>query len=421
MSAPRGWRAVIRPPTRHRLAAGVLALTGTVGCAAGSPGGNPVETITSTAAPEPDGSTSVPTRGTEAGYGDVTLAPPVPTADGPACLDSLTVRQRVALLVWPAVYSNDWESAKRVVDEHGVGGVLLMRPRLSDHELTANIAALDDASDIGVLVATDEEGGNVQRLRDIERLPSQYDVSQTLTPSDAERLVAGHAELVARLGVDVVLGPVVDVLPTDTPPALQRSRFFDGDAQTVARFAAAYVTAWNSAGLLAAIKHYPGHGSSSGDTHDVAGVTPDLATLERSDLVPYRELARLRPAVLVGHLTVPELTDGVPATASRDAIDYLRQTLGYDDALVISDALDMAAADAPVPGAAVAAIAAGIDVVLIMQTTDAGPVIDAILAAVDTGTISIARIDEAAGRVLLELTERGDGCERRAVDSRPAT
>ena len=327
-----------------------------------------------------------------------------------ACLDQLSLEEKVALLVWPAVDTDDWDTARAVVGELGVGGVLLLRPRLDEGALAQRIAGLDAASRLGVLVATDEEGGDVQRLVDIEPFPSQEEVSSTMTPAAAEGLVADHAAVVARVGVDVVLGPVVDVLPESGDPPLQRSRFFVGGPEDVAAYGGAYVRGWQSAELTPVLKHFPGHGSASADTHDASAVTPDLASLERRDLVPYRELVGTGAAVMIGHLTVPGLTDGLPATRSPAAVRYLRDTLGYGDALVISDALDMAASGGSIPDGAVASIAAGIDVVLFTATDQTGAVIDAVRSAVLDGRIPPERIDDAVRRVLAAIEQHGGGC-----------
>lgn len=328
------------------------------------------------------------------------------------CVDQLTTREQAALLTWPSVYTDDWASALSAVSNVGVGGVVLMEPNgLDEATVTARISELDSASRFGVIVATDEEGGAVQRLRGIQVLPSQRDVSTSLTVEQAGELIRRHGEMVARVGVDLVLGPVVDVLPANGSSPLDDSRLFAGDPEAVARYARAYVEGWQANGLGAVLKHYPGHGSASGDTHDAAGVTPSLAQLESWDLVPYQRLADTGAAVMVGHLTVPDLTGGLPASLSPGAIAHLRDSLGFADALVISDALDMGAIGRSVPEAAVASIAAGVDIVLFSQPGQASAVVDAIESAVADGVITADRLRGAAARVERLLAARGGGCE----------
>ena len=329
----------------------------------------------------------------------------------PACLDGLSTRQRVALLVWPAVYSVAWEQAVATVRDEGVGGVLLMEPDgWGPDDVAVRLAELERAATLGLVIATDEEGGDVQRLRLLGPLPSQRAASEQQSPDAAGAAVAAHAEILRSVGIDVVFGPVVDVVPPSGDVSLNRSRFFTGDAAAVTGYAQAYLDAWSANGIVPVLKHFPGHGTASADTHLGTGVTDPLAALEVSDLVPYRELAGSGAAVMIGHLTVPGLNDDVPATRSREAIRYLRDTLGYGDALVVSDALGMGAVGIGVDEAAVAAVAAGIDVAIFTDTALTGAVIDALERAVADGRLSSERVADAARRVL-RITGAADlGC-----------
>lgn len=344
--------------------------------------------------------------------GNPTTAPP---GEPGACITDLGVRERIALLVWPAVYANDWSEAVDTVRMNDVGGVLLMSQAGVDaDELRSRLLELEAASRHGLIVSTDEEGGDVQRLRNLGELPSQRQVSQDLSPDAATDLIAEHGTIVRSAGVDMVLGPVVDVEPNVGEVPLQPSRFFDGNPDVVTDYAAAYLSGWERAGLLATLKHYPGHGAASGDTHITVGVTPSLDDLRDFDLKPYRDLvaqaAATDAAVMVGHLTVPGLTDGVPATRSAAAVAYLRNDLGYGDALLITDALGMAAVGIPEPEASVLAIAAGIDVVLFTMTSRTDEVIDALEQAVTDGRIKIGDIDDAAQKVMALLGRDGHTC-----------
>jgi beta-N-acetylhexosaminidase len=113
---------------------------------------------------------------------------------------------------------------------------------------------------------------------------------------------------------------------------------------------------------------------------------------------------------MVGHLTVPGLTEGVPATRSPAAVKYLRDQLGYGDTLLITDALGMAAVGLAEPEAAVLALAAGIDVVLFTQTSQTTAVIDAIMQALDRGELDLDELTRAAGKVMTMLSRDGHSC-----------
>lgn len=326
------------------------------------------------------------------------------------------MRERAALLVWPAVSADDWTAAVNTVRSNGVGGVLLMSQHgLGADQIRDRLAELETASRHGLIVATDEEGGDVQRLGNLGELPSQRSVSRELSATEASDLVSAHGAVVRSVGVDMVLGPVVDVEPNVGEVPLEPSRFFDGGPDRVTEFASAYISAWERAGLFSTLKHYPGHGAASSDTHIAEGVTPSLDDLADFDLKPYRDLVEqataARSAVMVGHLTVPGLTGGVPATRSSAAVDYLRHELGYGDALLITDALGMAAVGIPEPEASVLALAAGIDVVLFTLTAQTDEVIDALEQAAIEGRIDEAHLDKAARKVMAMLGRDGHTCD----------
>jgi beta-N-acetylhexosaminidase len=326
------------------------------------------------------------------------------------CVQAWPLRDRVAMLVWPAVKGSQWAQAQALVRDQHVGGVLLMAPDAGfAADLAGHLAELDALSPHGLLVATDEEGGAVQRLRVLQPLASQEELSQR-PAAEVQVLLADHARLVAAAGVDVVLGPVVDVRPVTGSDPLGEHRLFVGGPAEVAGWGSVYVAAWQAAGLTPVLKHFPGHGSASSDSHDGRAVTPPLEALRDRDLVPYRVLAGSGAAVMIGHIEVPGLTDGLPASLSPAAVALLRNDLGWGDALVITDALGMGGVGRPVPDAAVAAIAAGVDVVLFTGADQTAAVIDAITAAVGAGVIDVARVDEAAARVAGVLAAHGRPC-----------
>ncbi|MEI8241072.1 MAG: glycoside hydrolase family 3 N-terminal domain-containing protein, partial [Actinomycetota bacterium] len=320
------------------------------------------------------------------------------------------LHDRVALLVWPAVYSASWTTALHLVAATGVGGVVLMAP--SDAfagDLTRHIHELDAAARHGVLVATDEEGGTVQRLSALGSLASQSEMSR-LPRAEVRQLLDTHAAVVAAAGVDVVLAPVVDVRPSSGTSPIGNSRLFAGNPKSVSELARLYVGAWESAGILPILKHFPGHGSATGDTHTSFATTPPLSQLRLRDLVPYAQLSTSGAGVMVGHLIVPGLTNGAPASLSPAAIHLLRTDYGYANALVITDSLEMKAVGLSVPAAAVKAIAAGVDVVIFTRTSEAAGVITALVDAVHVGRLSETRINDAATRVARTMEQHGMAC-----------
>jgi beta-N-acetylhexosaminidase len=209
----------------------------------------------------------------------------------------------------------------------------------------------------------------------------------------------------ARLGINTDLAPCADVLAPDGSLVVG-TRSFGSDPALVARHVAAAVAGLQSAGLAACAKHFPGHGSTAGDSHrELATVAGTMQDLRVRDLPPFvAAVGASSLAMMPGHLRVPELTGELPATLSPAAITgLLRGELGFDG-VVICDALEMKAASAAfgIPEAAVLAVIAGTDLLCLGRDTDETmyhAVRSALAGAVTSGRLAAGRLEEAAARV----------------------
>jgi beta-N-acetylhexosaminidase len=160
------------------------------------------------------------------------------------------------------------------------------------------------------------------------------------------------------------------------------------------------------AGITPVLKHFPGHGHASGDSHQGEVVTPPLSQLMNDDLVPYRELAQLTgTAVMVGHVQVPGLTGSDPASLSPAAYDLLR-TGGYGglpfNGVVFTDDLSRMGAVTQryaLPDAALKALQAGADVALWISSYDVPAVLDRLEAAITAGELDLKKVDGSVLRV----------------------
>jgi beta-N-acetylhexosaminidase len=283
--------------------------------------------------------------------------------------------------------------------EGGLGGVVLFASNVRGPEQlrTLTAALREDASSL--LVALDEEGGDVTRLEVADG--SSYPGALALGCVDdlgLTRAVAGAiAADLAAAGVNVNLAPVADVNTNPRNPAIG-VRSFGSDPALVARHVAAHVVGTQAVGVAACAKHFPGHGDTHADSH------LELPVAERVETAPFAEAIRAGVrTIMTAHLLVPAL-DSEPATMSRAIlVDLLRGELGFEG-VVISDAVDMQAIAGTVGVAegAVRALAAGVDAVCLGPTVDRDGIESvqaAVAEAARSGRLPEQRLAEAAGRV----------------------
>ncbi|OBK91659.1 beta-glucosidase [Mycobacterium asiaticum] len=300
------------------------------------------------------------------------------------------------------------DDARAVVTDFHVGGIIID----SDTDLTMLPGPLSDiahaATPLPLAVGVDEEGGRVSRLRTLlgGRGPTAKEMGQTMTPTQVHDLVAERGRKMKDLGITVDFAPVVDV--TDAPDdTVIGDRSFGPDPVKVTTWAGAYAQGLRDAGVLPVLKHFPGHGHGSGDSHTGGVTTPPLSDLVGNDLVPYRTLLQAAPvAVMIGHMQVPGLTGSDPASLSPKAVELLRTGTGYGgpafDGPVFSDDLSSMAAISDrfgVTEAVLKTLQAGTDIALWITTKEVPAVLDRLEQAVNAGELPVQRIDESLVRV----------------------
>ena len=330
-------------------------------------------------------------------------AAPAPAMCGDVA--SLPARDKLAQLLMVGVKNAD--DARAVVNNHHVGGIFIgswTDLTIFDGPL-ADIA--DNAGPLSLAVSVDEEGGRVSRLKKlIGPSPSARELGQTQTPQQVHDLALSRGQAMKKLGITVDFAPVVDV--TDAPDeTVIGDRSFGADPDQVTTFAGAYADGLRDAGLLPVLKHFPGHGHGSGDSHKGGVTTPPLADLQGADLVPYRTLTKAKPvAVMIGHLQVPGLTGDDPASLSPAAVQLLRAGTGYGadafDGPIFSDDLSSMAAITDRFGVAEAVLRtlqAGVDIALWITTDQVPAVLDSLEKALAAGQLTMPAIDASLARV----------------------
>ncbi len=309
------------------------------------------------------------------------------------------------------------EQTKQAFAKRPVGGVIYNSANLQSPEqvktMFSNLQKYSkDRVGIPVFIAVDEEGGTVARVSGsksmgIKPYPNMSEVGAGKDSNRALQIGAEMGKYLADLGFNIDFAPDADVL-TNPQNDLLKYRAFGSDPQTVTTMTAAFTKGLQTSGVLATYKHFPGHGSTSADSHKGITVSQQDATeLEQVDLVPFKDaVAKDVKLIMVSHVCFPKaFGDNTPASLSKKVVTgWAREKLQYQG-ILITDAMSMGAiSDNYQPSeAAVKAIQAGIDIVLDPKDFDAA--YQGVLAAVKSGKISQEQVNQAVTRIVATKLE----------------
>ena len=311
-------------------------------------------------------------------------------------LQTLTTEEKVAQLFIPAVYASaDPYNLQKIKTyaEKGICGLVLLKGDVESARLIAD--SMQRWSKIPPFIAIDAEWGLAMRLKDAPAFPINSKI-----PDDAdEEILYEYGLEMARecrsLGINMVLGPVIDVAGDDS---FIKFRSFGKDPERVSLLAIAYARGLESGNVISVAKHFPGHGAAKGDSHQKKlTIERSLNSLDSIDLIPFKRYIEQRlSAIMVGHIAFPAIDpEMLPAAVSKTVItDLLREELGFNG-LVLTDALNMLGSEGY---SADWAVMAGADIILAPTDTDAE--ISNILNAISTGLLPATLLDSHVWNIL---------------------
>jgi len=299
-----------------------------------------------------------------------------------------------------------------MVGTHHVGGIVLLATNAHDpqqlSDLTAELQSLATCAGAGIplFIATNHEGGIVVHITEgVTEFPGNMAVAATGQPEYAYVSAALAAQELRAMGINMNLAPVLDVNDNPLNPAIGTRSFGESPALT-AEYGRLAVRGSQDNGIIAVVKHFPGHGSVAVDSHEALPVLQaSVRELTQRELVPFQAAIEEGVAgIMTAHVTVPALDDsGRPATLSPQVLTrLLRQRMGYDE-LILTDSLQMdgVSADQGQAQAAIEATQAGADMMLSTRPMkDHIAIIQALVVAVQQGEIPVKRINQSVLRIL---------------------
>ncbi|NBD27350.1 glycoside hydrolase family 3 protein [Paenibacillus glycinis] len=334
--------------------------------------------------------------------------------------DTWSLREKIGQLFVFGFHGHEpSEAIGAMIAEHGIGGVVYFTRNIVDagqvHRLTGSfMAAAERAGRPPMFVAVDQEGGMVSRLaKGVTLMPGNMALGAAGSAEGVFETASICGEQLRALGINLNFAPVVDVNNNPDNPVIN-VRSYGDRPDVVGELGLAAVRGYQSAGVSATVKHFPGHGDTSVDSHrDLPVLTHDRARLDAVELVPFKSAAVDADMVMTAHVCLPAIDPtGLPSTLSRPVLTgLLREELGYEG-IIVTDCLEMNAIDTfygPERGA-VMALQAGADMVLVCHTpSKQRAAVEAVADAVERGELTEARIEQSLARIMRLKEKRKAG------------
>ncbi|NLD62691.1 MAG: serine hydrolase [Bacteroidales bacterium] len=319
-------------------------------------------------------------------------------------LNTMTVREMIAQLIWVPAWADErggnYRQVEELVSKYGVGGVIFFE---GSRDLQVDYTRrISEVSRLPLIIAQDAEWGTGMRLREVDDFPYQITLGALQNDSLIYRMGAAVAWQCRDIGVNLNLAPVADVNNNPLNPVINH-RSFGEDPVRVAEKAVMYMKGMQDNGIIACAKHFPGHGDTNVDSHTgMPVIRGDRTRFDRVELVPFRRLTDEGiGAVMTAHISVPDLDEsGLPATFSEKVVKgFLRDEARFRG-LILTDAMNMAGATLTYPSgiADAEAFMAGNDI--IEYSTDPVRAIDEIAMRVEKGEIAVSEVTDRCRRLL---------------------
>ena len=317
----------------------------------------------------------------------------------------LSMDERIGQLYIVALYTNKDQNhisgVRKLVEQERIGGIILMQDD-AEQEI-ALVNEFQKKSRVPMLFGMDAEWGLYQRIKTAHKFPWAMTLGAIQDNNLVYEMASKIAEDAKKMGIYWNFAPVVDVNTNPKNPIIG-NRSFGSDVQNVIAKSLAYAQGLQDNGVLAAIKHFPGHGDTDVDSHlDLPVVKHSLERLNKIELAPFKALMDKKiGGAMIAHLYVPQLEKGknIPASISYDIVTNLLKNKFLYEGLVITDALNMNAVAKKYPAGELdlRAFKAGNDVLLFSQDVPTGKKL--IKEAIQKGEISEKRLEESVKKIL---------------------
>ena len=327
-------------------------------------------------------------------------------------VDKMTLEEKVGQLLivgFEGIELND--ITREYIEELGVGGLIFFTRNIeSKEQVTTLVQDINDISDIPLFLAIDEEGGKVSRLpREFIKLPDAIDIGNTEDYDLAFEYGKLLANRVKSLGLNLNFAPVMDIHSNPSNPVIGK-RAFGTRPEIVSEMGIQLANGIRSVNIIPSIKHFPGHGDTSTDSHmELPIIDKTIDELREFELIPFKKAIKEDiEMIMSAHILIPSIDEEYPATLSKKLLaDILREEMGYEG-VIISDDMTMSAIidNYSLEEASIDFLQAGGDIILICHGVEnPSLVFDKIMENIESKELTVEEIDEKVYRIL-ELKNR---------------
>lgn len=324
-------------------------------------------------------------------------------------VDRMSLDEKIGQMIFAGVEGTKSNGdADRLVREYKVGGIILNGENITTPSQTVayinDLKARNSINKVPLFLGIDQEGGRITKLPgELQNIPTNLEIGKMNDPAFSFELGTVLGKLVKAYGFNINFAPVLDVNSNPDNPVIG-DRSFSANPEIVSELGIQTMKGIQSENIIASVKHFPGHGDTSVDSHlELPTVNKSRTQLEELELIPFkRAIDEGAEMLMVAHILLPKLDDYPSSMSKVIMTDFLREGLGYDG-VIITDDMTMEAIEGnfDMGDAAIRSIKAGSDIVMVAHDYDKMfQVIEKLKNAVEQGEISEERIDESVTRIL---------------------
>lgn len=325
-------------------------------------------------------------------------------------VEVMSVEEKIGQMILAGISGTTMNTAtKNLISQHRVGGIIFYQDNFQSPEQTVQLVNQikeENQTNLPLFLSTDQEGGRVTRLPGgLVNFPSNKQIGNVNNPEFSYKIGTLLGKELKAFGLNFNFAPVLDVNSNPKNPVIG-DRSFGNNAEIVSNLGIQTLKGLQSQNVIPTIKHFPGHGDTSVDSHlELPIVDKSLEELEALELIPFKQaINEGADVVMVAHILLPQLDQNHPATMSQAVMtDMLRKQLGFSG-VIITDDMTMGAIinHYNIANAAVESVKAGSDVILVGHGySNVEKVISSLKAAIESGDISQERLNESVERIML--------------------